>query len=170
MCLLQNHGSWYWLQWDRLIISWVTFDTTTFNSPRQFLLGTWWNSSTLCYYQSLLALHCHSLPRTFFLTMLSGPTFTNTSTGKLSQILHMDACKYLLASLLTSHPRDNWKLILEIMSTKQPLSSRTWLSLPKIHLSWELISIVFSIPTVLAGILCRLDWRRHSPHTLLCKR
>lgn len=66
--------------------------------------------------------------------------------------------------------RDNWRLILEIMSTKLPLSRRTWLSLPRIHLSWEQISKLCSILTVLVEILYALDRRRHLPHMLLCKR
>lgn len=126
----------------------------------------WWSSSTPYYYQSSVALHFRLHPRSFFQTMLSGPTFTNTLSGKLSQIQHMDACKYPISRQLG----DNWRTSLSgIMSINKPPSCRIWLSVPLIHLSWEQISIVFSTPTVLEEILCESGQRKRLPHTLLCE-
>ena len=129
---------------------------------------TWWSSFTPCYYQPLVALHYHLHPRSLFQTVLSAPTFISTLTGKLSKIQHKGVCQYLLSCQLWTSPRNN-SLILEITSTNKPLSRRTWLSLPKIHLSSERISKMSSTPTVLGEILCGSGQRRRSPNMLLCK-
>lgn len=92
-------------------------------------------------------------------------TNTSTSSGKILR-LNNDACNYLAPLWTSTSLQRRYWVLSNLYQAKFDFRQLSE-SVPMIHISWEQISILSSIPTVLVEIL----WIRSiTAHVATCKR